>query len=131
MPSNNDYSHLIVPHTVKSVWVKHHTVERVEVRLRPFLTSAEDTLSVHWERCSWYERSCKEEKFLLVPIFHIVSVAQLTECRFCTCWITSWAGRSARLMVVKRYFLNFHSCTVHIDIIKFFLFHQRMRYIFV
>jgi predicted Zn-ribbon and HTH transcriptional regulator len=57
---------------------KHHAMERVEVRLHPFLTSAEDTLIFQWERCSWYERSCKEKKI----IFHFVSVAQLTDCRY-------------------------------------------------
>jgi hypothetical protein len=62
---------------------KNHAMERVEVRLHPFLTSAEDTLSVHWERCSWYERSCEENKFLLAPNFHFVSVAWLlTDCRY-------------------------------------------------
>jgi hypothetical protein len=61
---------------------KNHAMERVEVRLHPFLTSAEDTLSAQWQRCSWYERSCKEKKFLLVPVFHVVSVAQLTDGRY-------------------------------------------------
>jgi len=62
MPSYNEYTPFnSTPHSEVVRMGKYHAMERVEVRLHPFLTSAEDTLIVQWERCRWYERSCKEK----------------------------------------------------------------------
>jgi hypothetical protein len=77
---------------------ENYAVGRVEVRLQPFLTSAVDTLSVHWERCGWCERSSKGKKVTACAC--LPSRELLDRPTAGTCCIKCWGN-----VDLKRYFL--------------------------